>query len=503
MRAYQIVLVFIMVGLGELIIPANTFAQFSSKVWCFGDSAGINFTNSSSPTLFTSTRISRGSCNSIADSAGNLLFYTGTFYLPLWAAGYLDLTAIYNSQDTVMEGGDSILGRSWYRELAIIPYPGHSNLFYTFSIGVTSQFGLAYSVVDLNQNNGLGKVISKNNYLNNLDATDCLTAIKHGNGRDWWIISRVSDTANNDFYVYLVTPDTISLMNIQTIGTLSTVNLFRIEPSDDGSILSCIDSRGLIENIGFDRCSGLLYNPVIFQNETASATIPWYFSNQLSPNKSKLYIQQITQGPLYQDAYLIQIDLNTMVKDTLHHFVYPEGPGMMELAPDGKIYLSVTQENPNAFPFPYPDSVHTIVNENLSVINFPDSAGVACDFQPYSFYLGGNRTYYGLPNNPHYELGPLIGSICDSLSVGLSKPTPVWDYKLFPNPCYNKTNLEVNTSRNITGSYQVFTATGIEITKQIKLESFNSIDLSNQATGVYFVRISQIDKVKTMKLVKW
>ena len=53
---------------------------------------------------------------------------------------------------------------------------------------------------------------------------------------------------------------------------------------------------------------------------------------------------------------------------------------------------------------------------NLSVINQPDSLGIACDFQPYSFYLGGKRTYRGLPNNPDYTLPAISGSPCDTLT---------------------------------------------------------------------------------------
>ncbi|MBL0341593.1 MAG: T9SS type A sorting domain-containing protein [Bacteroidetes bacterium] len=57
---------------------------------------------------------------------------------------------------------------------------------------------------------------------------------------------------------------------------------------------------------------------------------------------------------------------------------------------------------------------------NLSVINSPDSFGLACNYTPYSFYLGGKRTYYGLPNNPDYDM-PLSGSPCDTL-VSINEP---------------------------------------------------------------------------------
>lgn len=55
------------------------------------------------------------------------------------------------------------------------------------------------------------------------------------------------------------------------------------------------------------------------------------------------------------------------------------------------------------------------------MINAPDLPGATCNFQPYSFYLGGKRTYWGLPNNPDYDLGPLLGSPCDTL-VGINEP---------------------------------------------------------------------------------
>lgn len=57
----------------------------------------------------------------------------------------------------------------------------------------------------------------------------------------------------------------------------------------------------------------------------------------------------------------------------------------------------------------------------MSVINYPDSLGLTCDFQPFSFNLGRHRTYVGLPNNPNYELKADSGSICDTLQVGLQE----------------------------------------------------------------------------------
>ena len=42
--------------------------QYSNKVWCFGDSSGIDWINPSSPTFFKSASKGRGGTVSICDS---------------------------------------------------------------------------------------------------------------------------------------------------------------------------------------------------------------------------------------------------------------------------------------------------------------------------------------------------------------------------------------------------------------------------------------------------
>jgi hypothetical protein len=107
--------------------------------------------------------------------------------------------------------------------------------------------------------------------------------------------------------------------------------------------------------------------------------------------------------------------------------------GMLKLGPDGKIYWTWMDQ-----PFPDPDSVYTSYNNNLSVINYPDSAGLACDFQPFSYNLGNGRCGWTFPNNPYFELGPLAGSPCDTLSIGIPKLESKSSVSVFPNPCNNQ-----------------------------------------------------------------
>ncbi|MBL0341880.1 MAG: hypothetical protein IPP71_13635 [Bacteroidetes bacterium] len=70
----------------------------------------------------------------------------------------------------------------------IVPMPGDSMKYYLFSIGVTSGPGFSYSIIGMAQNSGLGEVIQKNVMLESFNAVDCIAAVKHGNGRDWWVL---------------------------------------------------------------------------------------------------------------------------------------------------------------------------------------------------------------------------------------------------------------------------------------------------------------------------
>ncbi|MBK7964585.1 MAG: hypothetical protein IPK10_04320 [Bacteroidetes bacterium] len=58
-----------------LILFANSLsAQFTDRYWIFGDSAAIDFKNLSNPQPSNSILRVRGTCASICDSAGDLLF---------------------------------------------------------------------------------------------------------------------------------------------------------------------------------------------------------------------------------------------------------------------------------------------------------------------------------------------------------------------------------------------------------------------------------------------
>lgn len=181
-----------------------SFAQKQGVVWCFGDSALVDFSDTSNIVTGNSGVKSRGSCVSISDSVGNLILYAYTR-----ANTNSVSTIVKNSLDSILQSGDSIVGQGWYRELVILPNPDSVNQYYLFSIYVIGNpflSGLYFSLIDMNANGGHGSIVQKNIQLLNSDAVDCLTAIRHGNGRDFWILYRnwdsFSSTSNNNWSLF-------------------------------------------------------------------------------------------------------------------------------------------------------------------------------------------------------------------------------------------------------------------------------------------------------------
>ena len=219
----------------------SSFAQ-RNAVWCFGDSAGIDFTTSP-PSTFISDMKSRGSCAAICDSSGALLFYTGYNADWLFGGGSIDYNGeIYNKLHQRMDNGDGILTEAWYFEQVIVPDPGNVNQYYIFSISVTGNLGVKYHKVDMSYNNGLGKVVMKNvSLLNNHSICDGIAAIKHGNGRDWWVIFRPTNGLSNTYYKYLVAPTGIGNGSVQNIGTLTSNNSLCLKSNQFGDHLAVID----------------------------------------------------------------------------------------------------------------------------------------------------------------------------------------------------------------------------------------------------------------------
>jgi len=486
-------------------------SQDKNSVWIFGDSAGIDFINLSNPTPISSGMRGRGSCVSISDSTGNLVLYSYTVESSgAWS------THVFNNTHTSIPGADSISGEAWYNELALIPKPNDTTgkLFYLFSLGTGGppNPGLFMTVVNMSLNGGLGGLLQENVQIDNLDHGDCLTAIQHGNGEDWWLISKkrtLPITTFNRFYVFYVAGDTVIPLPDQDFNDMTDGDFQKIIWHPTTNKFMLINTLGYMSEFDFDRCTGTITLNKIIYPEQSSQYNRLFWSGAYSPNGNVFYIARTSYGGGYGDFnYLLQYDLTALdipaSCDTLDTTMYPIADcGDLRLAPDGKIYYS------QAYPwgFPYEDSMYNYVNMNLGVINNPDVVGSGCNFAPFSFYLGGKRTYYGLPNNPNYSLGPLVGSPCDTLSVSITeKKVSYASMSISPNPASQRVFFNAKNLKGHNGKLMITSISG-ELLHQQSIPIISNgyatsrMDVSGFVNGIYILIFESEVEVITTKFI--
>jgi len=176
------------------------YAQNQANIWYFGDGGGVNF-NTGSPVVLGNSSFftSMNASSTICDTSGKFLFCSNA-------------NKVWDSTKKIMQNGDNILGSVAVSQGSlIVQKPGSSHLFYLFTVASYSNpIGLHYSVIDINRNGGLGAVIEKNtNIPSAFDAAERLTACKHANGKDIWIITR--KFTDDSYAAYLLTNSGLNL----------------------------------------------------------------------------------------------------------------------------------------------------------------------------------------------------------------------------------------------------------------------------------------------------
>jgi hypothetical protein len=449
-------------------------AQQEDNTWVFGDSAAIKFTNGNPAAISGTVLYSMEGSSSISDINGNLLFYAGINYL----MGVYEIVVV-NKHNHIISNGSGIYGSFTSAQgCLLLPDPGDTNKIYLFTQrqdASISDLKIYYSIIDKSANSDSGVVILKNIPLPGINAwmAEQVQAVRHGNGTDWWLITHQGNT--NQFYNYLIDSTGISGPIIQPIGTIfsgfSGIGNMKVSPNGDKLVL--VGGNGTIDYYSFNRCIGLLDNWIPLGSGNASQESKYGCS--FSPNSEILYVSDIDSG-------LYQFDLQAadIIGSRQMIWTKPDTSGIIGqhlLGPDGKIYIA------NRKPGIFSPGIFNVENMNLSVINSPDSLGAACDFQPYSFNLGGRRSFAGLPNIPDYSLHAVEGGCVVSVEeVGISKN----DFVLFPNPASDELNIAVKSHDKI--SVKVFNILGKEVLSSAFTNQTN-IDISSLTVGIYLVKL--------------
>ncbi|OQB59855.1 MAG: hypothetical protein BWX95_02478 [Bacteroidetes bacterium ADurb.Bin141] len=479
-----------------IFVPLDVFSQGQGDTWCFGDSANIRLVGNNFINLPSCNLNSIESSASISDMTGNLLFYCGGYSVSNYS--YVNC---FNNNHQLLQNGDSIMGgQSVTNGLIIIPFPDDSNKYYLFSRISSFGFGynLYYSIIDMSQNSGLGSVIQKNILLSNTEFAEKITAVKHGNGRDWWLLThQFSFTTDiNTFSIFLITPLGISSPINQSIGAFYNHNVpydgfyGEIQFSNSGNKLLAVGSD-IIDLFDFNRCTGIISNHQNLAVNNPPTPLNGYYGCSFSPDASKIYISNSNNGQTANLSHQIfQMDLNSANIPASKTIIFSSTSqnifiGQHQIARNNKIYIATS------LGIGFPNSNYGTQNMNLSVINSPDSLGSACNYSSYSISLSGRRCYAGLPNLPNYNLGADEGSPCDTL-LSLNNFQNQFNVSVYPNPTkdFLSINYHFQPSHEIT--FTLINSSGQTVlSKILKPNSTQQkINIKDLVEGIYFWKLT-------------
>ena len=370
----------------------------------------------------------------------------------------------------------------------ILPLPNHKNqyvllheqaaLWYSsVNMPEISGFQIFYSIIDMSEENGLGKVIERRKLLlrDTLDYGK-MTAVRHANGRDWWIIVQEFNAPN--YYKILLNPDGVKVADKQKIGIDNYSGLGQALFSPDGKTYVNMDAdigkKVFTTVFNFDRCTGLLSNPINIPYPIKQKA--WSGGIAISPNSKYLYVS------LYE--HILQYDLSAMdiastqyVIDTYDGFIDSTANTntrffLANLAADGKIYISTMS-----------------ATRYLHVIHKPNEPKKKCTLEQHGLKL---KTFNvnSVPNYPNFKLGKAENACITSDDDAVVEKVKV---KIYPNPSADFIYLEYNKEKLTHSQLIVNDIQGRLMLK--KNLNDDKIDVHNFLQGIYFLQISKEKKV--------
>lgn len=354
----------------SIFSSAQLFAHREGNIWCFGNGAGLDF-NSGSPVFFPGVAMNQWEgVSSIANANGQLLFYS-------------DGITVWNKNHLVMPNGNGLTGGfSSTQSALIVKQPGANPNYYLFSAPETGSGNpLNYSIIDTTLQGGLGDVTIKNiaAYPN---CDERVTACMHSNNVDVWILT--STFSGDSIAAFILSSSGLSTTPVMSYNGLAhpqggstQIGYMKTSPAGDHIAIAYYNSTGPYELYNFDIATGIATNPVVLDSSAYANA----YGVEFSPDGTKLY------GASHGSGYLVfQWDLNagsaaaiknsaTLVATASHGYA-----AALQLAPDGKIYLSQWTSN------------------FLGRFDNPNGLGAACSYDDNAVMLPSGTTNGGLPN---------------------------------------------------------------------------------------------------------
>ena len=445
-----------------------------SDNWYFGALAGLRFSSGVPVALSNGVLSTNEGCATISDTTGSLLFYT-------------DGVTVWNKNHQVMTNGTNLNGDPSSTQSAIIvTKPGSNTQHYVFTMDETGgSDGLQYSIVDMTLAGGAGDVDSTNkNIPVESFMTEKLIAVQRLGTQDFWIAAHKWGT--DEFYVYSLT--LTGFQSTPIISHTGMVHNTSVIQNTYGQMKFNVCGNRLalaagymdtVEIFDFDNATGIVSNPV---------TLPLgahVYGVEFSKNSHYLYVS--TYDP---SATLVQFDLTSgnaasilASKTTLSTTpdIYA-----LQLANDGKIYVTRSWSS------------------YLGVINFPEIAGVGCNYVDNGVNLDPNFT--GITSSlglPALTASYLRGEAYCTITNISESPDNSPIAEIYPNPSEGNFTLQFSKENAPVGII-VYDQSGRVV------ERLNSSIASRHLTfgesyipGVYIMSISGNTNTIYKRLIKF
>ncbi|MBW7893136.1 MAG: hypothetical protein H3C48_19375, partial [Chitinophagaceae bacterium] len=353
---------------GDNALCNNAPSAKNATYWYFGYNSGLRFGGSRPVPLTDGILSNFEGASSMSDTAGNFLFSS-------------DGMKVWNRLHKQMPNGNNLISHPSATQGPItVPYPGQPDKYILFTVGVAwgGPTDIAYNVINMKLDNGLGDLESKNVKIS-ITSSEKLAAVYHHNRRHIWVLTH--DPLKKRMLAFLVTENGVSHVPVISEFPVPVSNdkgpgYMRFSP--DGRTIATANFQSNVDLYDFDNKTGVVSNLRTIQLQNILKGYGSY-GIEFSPNNKLLYVADHRgENRIYQ----LGLSYPTPQEIANNRFVLEASPaalGALQLGPDGRIY--VAREN----------------MQWLGVINNPNEKGSNSNYVLNGQSLAGKKSSLGLP----------------------------------------------------------------------------------------------------------
>jgi hypothetical protein len=480
----------ILVGNSFFSIPAE--APYANSVLLFDDTSFVS-ENAETPMVMSNFYSSA----SYADKHGNILFASNGWRL-INSFGEVLSYKLWHDDIPWPGGSPDTTLVDLTRGPLFLPDPADSNrvyLFYGEYVNNQPMQTLGFARLDVRFCYALLDVptqslISKDHIiLEDTTALSDMVALRHGNGRDWWIYK--PSKQSNQYYRGLLSVDGLSEFELYTVPGMQgreqayTMTHF----TQDGSMMAHFSTyqAKYCQRLDVDRCTGNLSNPR--ETDLNPLFRPAEISNFfISPDGSKLYGHRLNynDSTYLEGTYQYDFDLDSLTFLTLF-------ASNLFLSPNNKEVYFIDKLPENNTWIYY-----------IAAIENPNNLGLSCNIVPHKYLIQNFPVMLAAPNFANYRLGPLAGSICDSIvTVGAMIQGNLGVLSVFPNPSKEKVHIRLKQPIQTPSQLTILNAIGQVVFRDQIDQEYTNLDAISLGipNGVYTICVQNNNQTWTKKWV--